>query len=177
MERKRFRIAKTIGIAAVLALLLCACGTSGESVTEVSGSTVPLGELTLHGESQEFRDTVEPENPSGYYDIYDKYEGYRYYVMTGTAENGSSETIRSNAFYVEGETDGKVREGKLLFLDERDRNFSDGIEAGESRSFVLFMLIGEDEQAEAFRIFYNEGYEKVEKASEYDHEVDVTVKE
>ena len=160
---------------AAMALEVTGCGVSADNVTEVSWETIPLSGLILEGGSQEFRDTVQPDNPSGYYDIYDEYEGYRYYVIAGTAENTSSETIRADAFYVEGGTDGKTREGKILFLDAQNRNFSNKIEAGESRSFVMFMLIREDEEPEAFRIFYNEGYETVEKASKYDREVDVAV--
>lgn len=181
MKRKPERMTRGRVIAAVLTLFimtglfLAGCGTSGKIVDEVSWNKVSLGAITLQGESREFRDTVQPDNPSGLYDIYDKYEGYRYYVVAGIAENRSSQALRSNSFYVEGETDGRRREGKILFLNEQSSQFEDKIEAETSRSFVLFMLIGEDEEPEAFRIFYNEGYESVEKASNYDHEVKVAV--
>lgn len=176
-RKKRIHPVFVLCCCATIVLSLTGCGVSAETVTEASWEAIPLGGLILEGESQEFRETVEPNDPSGYYDIYDKHEGYRYYVVTGTAENTASQAIQSDAFYVAGDTDGKAREGKLLFLDEWERNFSNKIEAGESRSFVLFMLIEKDEEPEAFRIFYNEDYETVEKVSKYDYEVDVAVEQ
>lgn len=181
MKRKPERMTRGRVIAAVLTLFIMTglflggCGASGKTVNETLWDTVFLGELTLRGEFREFRDTVQPDNPSGLYDIYDKYEGYRYYVVAGVAENSSSQALRSNSFYVEGETDGRRREGKILFLNEQSSQFEDKIEAETSRPFVLFMLLENDENPEAFRIFYNEGYETVEKTSQYDHEVNVAV--
>lgn len=152
-------------------LLLGGCGASGKKVTEVSGNEISLGKIILTVESQEFRETVEPENPSGFYDIYDQYEGYRYYVGVGTVRNESSEAVRSDFFHVEGDTDGKRRKGKLLFLDEWNSVFTDKIGADESRPFILFILLEEGEKPEGFRIFYNERNQAPEDEKEFDFEV------
>lgn len=147
------------------ALLLWGCGTQAEHVSEADADSIPLGGVTLETMEEGFRETVEPDNPSGFYDIYDEYEGYRYYVMSGTASNETGEVVRSDAFHVEGRTGGRIREGKLLFLNQGESRFEEKLEEGESRGFVLFLLVAEDEEPEEISIFYNNDFMEQKEGS------------
>lgn len=142
-----------------------------DNVTRVSGDTFELGELTLTVDSSGFRESVEPDNPVGYFDYYEEHEGYRYYVMTGTVSNSSGKDIQSSAFEVIGRTDAGGEDGKILFVDQESTTFLDTVGAGDERRFLLLMLVKDKARPEEFRIFYNEGYEPGSEREAYDHEV------
>lgn len=174
MERSR-TTAGRLGYLFLLFLLLASltgCNRKlADNVTRVSGDTFELGELTLTVNSSEFRDTVEPENPTGYFDYYEEYEGYRYYVMTGTVSSSSTQDVRASAFETVGVTGAGEEDGKLLFMDEESTAFLDSIGAGDERRFLLMMLVKDGAQPEKFRICYNEGYEPGDEGETYDYEV------
>lgn len=174
MNRKAVILLTVLAVSVLSGIFAAGCaglGSRAEETTRVQGDTISLGELTLTVESEEFRDTVEPENPEGYFDYYEEHEGYRYYVMSGRAENTSAEEISSNAFCAEGETDAGEEDARLLFLDQENTRFPDVIGAGREERFLLIMLVKDGAQPEEFRIFYNEGYRTPEEGETCDYGV------
>lgn len=154
---------------AVMALMT-GCGIGGAEVIEASGDTIELGQITVTVEGREFRDQVEPDEPIGYYNLYEEHEGYQYYVIAGTAQNHSGGSISSGGFIVTGETGGKRENGKLVFMDESRSEFVDEIEAEESLPCLIFVLTGEEEEPESVNIFFNGNY-RAGDGGQFDYEV------
>lgn len=146
------------------------CGVEGAEVIEASGDTIELGQITVTVEGREFRDQVEPDEPIGYYNLYEEHEGYQYYVIAGTAQNHSGGSISSGGFIVTGETGGKRENGKLVFMDESRSEFVDEIEAEESLPCLIFVLTGEEEEPESVNIFFNGNY-RAGDGGQFDYEV------
>lgn len=171
--RRRFAVlAGSVALGVILGAGVSGCSAKkAENVSRSDGDTIFLGDLTLTVESGEFRDTVEPENPQGYYDYYEEHEGYRYYVLTGTAYNSSGEDIQASAFETVGETEAGEEDGKLLFMDQESTAFLDAIGAGDERRFILLTLVKENTNPEELRICYNEGYTPAEDDPSFDYEV------
>lgn len=174
MKRKIRYTSRGAVLLSLILLSACLAGCGGklaEQVTYAEGNTIQVGELILTVEASGFRDSVEPENPEGYFDYYEEHEGYRYYVMSGKAENTSGEEIRASAFRTEGTTDAGEADAKLLFLDEGNTRFPDVIGAGSEELFLLIMLVKDNEQPEEFCIGYNEGYKTPQDGESCDYGV------
>lgn len=146
-------------------------GPQAEEMTRIEGDTFTLADLSLTVESEEYRDSVAPENPEGYFDYYEEYEGYHYCVLEGTVTNSAGAAVRADAFDVIGETDAGEEDARLLFMDEESTAFLDTIGANDERKFILFMLVEDGAEPEEFRIFYNEGYRTPEEGESCDYGV------
>ena len=157
-----------------LLLIFAGCVSRSEEIREVSRDVIELGQITVTAEEKDFRELVEPEEPRGYYEFYEEHEGYRYYVISGTVENTGSAAVPSSAFTVTAETDGSRRDGKLLFLNRLNSEFTEAIEAGDTLPCFLMVLVKDDEVPERLSVFYNSDYSQ-EDGKSFDCQVDITL--
>lgn len=155
-------------------LLLTSCSAKGEEVTTCPKEDIKLGDIKISLEEGEFQKEVRPENPQGYYTWYEEYEGYRYYVMQGTIKNDSQKTLSQKAVEVTCDTDGKEREGKLLFSNLLKADFLGSISSGNELPCTVFVLVKEDETPKTLHFFYNKDL-KPNYSSSYDYCVDVNI--
>lgn len=142
----------------VLMLLTAVLSSCGGDNTEdaVRGDVINIGDLTLKVESREFREEVKPQNPAGYYDMYEDHDGFRYYVLEGYAENSGEEAAEDD-YEVEVDTDGRKREGKILFMDKMASTFGEKAVPGEETPFILFVLCADDEEPEVITVESSDG--------------------
>lgn len=133
-----------------------------------------MGQVIFTAETKEFRDQVAPEEPMGYCNIYQPQEGYRYYVIAGTAENTADFDISSSAFIVEVKTHNSREEGRLLFLDEYESDFVNSLESGQTQPCLIFMPVKDGDTPERLSVFYNKDYSQ-EEGTSFDCQVDITV--
>ena len=150
---------------AAMAIFLSSCGITAERTVEASMDNVSLGSISLSLEKRGFSEEVEPQNPAGYYDMYEKYEGYRYYVLEGYAENRGTFAVSQESFKVIADTDGGSREGKLVFMDRMASRFGESLEPDVEIPCLLFVLLKDNETPTAIDVYYNDGYEKGDGSS------------
>lgn len=177
-------IAAAAALSAVLpALLLSGCGQKAAEAGEVveTGRTgnIQIGEdVVLTIEASEYMTEVKPPDPMGYYDYYPETDGWRYLVLTGSAENTGETDFEPTDCYVEGYVDGEVREGKLLILAPPQTEFWDVLPAGGSAAdwkFYLFTLVREEEEPEEISLFYNDDHSQAGEAEPWDHQIRVSL--
>lgn len=162
----------------IISLLLTGCSSELEIKNTKSLSfTQSLDEsfFRLEFDDYDYRDIVEPKNPSGYYHYFEEKDKYHYLVAYGEFKNISNETLNIDNINCSIELDGKYYDAALR-LENKDRgDFVTEIQKDENLHFVLFALVPKKSNKEPSKVVlhYNEMLRKSDEDNKYDYETEI----
>ena len=145
--------------------------------TQSLSFTQPLDEsfFRLEFDDYDYRDTVEPKNPTGYYHYFEEKDEHHYLVTYGEFKNISDETLNIDNIDCSIELDGKYYDAALR-LENKDRgDFVTEIQKGENFHFVLFAIVPKKSNNEPSKILlhYNEMLRTRDEDNKYDYETEI----
>lgn len=145
-----------------LMLLLCSCNDKalkGMNSSVLSNKEqIQIDDLHISIEGTEEMQEIKPEHPSGYYEYYEKHDGFHYYVLYGQAGYEGTE-LQSDAITIVGKNDKNDYDGIMVFSDKDKSRFVKTVKNNEKYDcFIIFLMKDGDEKIELVDFYYNEGF-------------------
>lgn len=166
------RMRKSIIQLILLLLIVSGCGnkiTADECSEIKAGNRLSLDDVTFSVESINIRKEVKPTDPSGYYHYYEGKEGYRYFVIYGTASNHGSTVLRGDYVMIQGQRDSNTYTGRLVFSDQGESDLIQKLDKKATQKFYIILLLKNDQAPPtSLIIYFNDTFKKAE-GKNYDH--------
>lgn len=125
----------------LLSLLVAGCSDSMPDAdhmeTQKGLQNIQINDLTFDLEEKGWLDEVAPPSPSGYYQYYEKQEGYSYFVLQGEVFNdGDVLPVSSMEMYFLTD-DNEWIEAKLLPMSDMKTVFTDEIYQNDVACYII----------------------------------------
>lgn len=154
----------------------CSGGTAIDIKNTVSYSEVFNGDFfQLVIDKTAYKDTVEPENPSGYYHYFREDENCHYAILKGRLNNISGEILNTENISCSIELNGKKYPciGRLQSEDRKD--IVTEIAEGKELDVLFFAKVPKSTETERAKLIlrYNEMFRKCEEDDPYRYELNI----
>lgn len=147
------------------------------SIQTATETTISIDKVSLQREDEGFKEKIAPNKPEGYYDLYEYYEGYRYYAISGKAKNNSIYDFSADTCFLKASNDKTVFDAKIVFMNENESEFTNILKAGQEQKYVIFTLLKDDQDIDNFNIYYNNNFEVRNNKKKFDKQIIVDVKD
>lgn len=147
-----------------------------QNTLTADSDSINIADVSLSRETEEVRDRVEPKNPEGYYDLYEYYEGYNYYVITGKAKNNSANEFFADSCLMKSNVGNKSYDAKIVFLNEDESEFKNSIKPNEECTYIILTLVEKGDKPDGFKIYYNNNLKIEKNQTNFDNEIVVETK-
>ena len=165
-----------LGCLFVLALgIFTACGSkyTAEQETTVSlDSAFKMGSMEITFDKVEILDEVKPNVTIGYYNYYEKHEGYHYIVAQGIVENKSSSVQDISAVQAVAYKGSAEYEAKLVFSTPGDADLVKEIPAEmKVRCYLIVLCKSDVSSVEKVSLYFNRNMAEPKKQGHYENKV------
>lgn len=160
---------KSKKIIAIFSLLILICiqftscfeSEKAKNVIDATTSTIELENCSFNITGFSTADQVAPEKPDGYYKYYEKFDGYEYDVLKGTAVNNGQVDFDPKSIELKMKIKSGYKDAIVIFQNEEKSNLEDTLKAGATRDFFIICLRSKKETvASELSIFYNNQFAK-----------------
>ena len=163
---------KKLLMSLIITALLCGCNSkiTAKNETLVNGEkNISMNDVSFCVEKTDIRTEVKPNKPSGYYNYYEKKDGFYYYAVMGSANNHGSYPLQTGKILVQGFNGNSRYEGKLVFLNREESDLVKEIKKGETLKFYFIILIEDgDPIPDKVKIYYTKKFETPKNRYNYD---------
>lgn len=160
LSLKRFSKIVLVVISIFLCFSLVGCNNSlkAKNTQKVSGANINIENVEIVITALEERELVAPEKPEGYYDYYEKHDGYEYDVLKGTIVNNSQVTLNTKNIKVKMSAGKKEYDGTFVVQNEAKSEFVQELKPGEKGDcFIISIRKTNDTINNKAFIYYNTG--------------------
>lgn len=134
-------LCKTVIFYFLISLLVAGCSKAFPSADHMEKQeglqNIQVADVTFTLEKKGWQEEVSPPSPSGYYQYYEKKDGYTYFILEGSIHNeGDIIPVSSMEMYFLTENNEKI-EAKLLPMSDMKTVFTDDIYIGDIECYVI----------------------------------------